>query len=402
MCRLCGVDRKLYNPPKFESSPYRIKNNRKVRTVYRGVSEQIKANGDIVYYCTVTRNSNTYYKTTDNLNDAIIFVDGFGLSRNNQEKTKEFSEAVKDYTGEYPCTTCMKGGGISRISPDNTIDDLIIRKLFRLATRKKARETRNAHARIVSFFSSYITSMSTNNITTVENNSTGSIIYRLVIVNTKHGINRSFNSLSDAIFTRNKILDTIAKEKPKKGNIIKTKIEDNIHSVFNDVTLNKSFGVKICIGGKGTSRCFSSYSKAKHHKEIFLKKQKRMIETKKKETIDNPIIKTLVFENITRVYNQKTHMIYFSVRIIVDKKSKMFQFSNFDDAKTFVCNYHRKNNKGLFGVSKREYGRYASRIMVGGVTHGLGVFDTEEEAGKAYDKYIADNNIKKVSNGLLD
>ena len=51
---------------------------------------------------------------------------------------------------------------------------------------------------------------------------------------------------------------------------------------------------------------------------------------------------------------------------------------------------------GLIGVSKNGK-RYQAYIKYGGKTKGLGTFDTKEQAGMAYDRFVVDKSTEEVS-----
>jgi serine protease inhibitor ecotin len=51
---------------------------------------------------------------------------------------------------------------------------------------------------------------------------------------------------------------------------------------------------------------------------------------------------------------------------------------------------------GLIGVSKNG-NNYMARIMYGGTNSHLGTFDTKEQAGMAYDRFVVDKSTKEVS-----
>jgi serine protease inhibitor ecotin len=51
---------------------------------------------------------------------------------------------------------------------------------------------------------------------------------------------------------------------------------------------------------------------------------------------------------------------------------------------------------GLIGVAKSGK-KYKASVMIGGTQHNLGSFDTKEQAGVAYDRFIVDKSTEKVS-----
>ena len=51
---------------------------------------------------------------------------------------------------------------------------------------------------------------------------------------------------------------------------------------------------------------------------------------------------------------------------------------------------------GLIGVTKGGK-KYKARITYGGTEHNLGTFDTKEQAGMAYDRFVVDKSTDKVS-----
>jgi hypothetical protein len=51
---------------------------------------------------------------------------------------------------------------------------------------------------------------------------------------------------------------------------------------------------------------------------------------------------------------------------------------------------------GLIGVYKKEE-RYYSQIYYGGKQYNLGTFDTKEQAGMAYDRFVIDKSTDEVS-----
>ena len=51
---------------------------------------------------------------------------------------------------------------------------------------------------------------------------------------------------------------------------------------------------------------------------------------------------------------------------------------------------------GLIGVSKNRK-KYRAGIAYGGTTHKLGTFDTKEQAGIAYDRFVVDKSTEEVS-----
>lgn len=57
----------------------------------------------------------------------------------------------------------------------------------------------------------------------------------------------------------------------------------------------------------------------------------------------------------------------------------------------------KTNTTGYRGVSKQNSG-YISRIMVNKKSKCIGTFRTAEEAGRAYDKYITENNLEHTRN----
>ena len=57
-------------------------------------------------------------------------------------------------------------------------------------------------------------------------------------------------------------------------------------------------------------------------------------------------------------------------------------------------NHNRKT--GLIGVSKNGK-RYQAYIRYGGKQHNLGSFDTKEQAGMAYDRFVVDKSTAAVS-----
>lgn len=57
------------------------------------------------------------------------------------------------------------------------------------------------------------------------------------------------------------------------------------------------------------------------------------------------------------------------------------------------------NTQGFRGIVK-HYKKYKAQIRVNGKKHYIGLYDTAEEAGCAYDKYVIDNNLEHTTNGL--
>ena len=58
------------------------------------------------------------------------------------------------------------------------------------------------------------------------------------------------------------------------------------------------------------------------------------------------------------------------------------------------------NSSGFRGVTKsKQSGKWLARISINNKTQHIGVFATKEEAGAAYDTYIADNNLEHTKNG---
>ena len=51
---------------------------------------------------------------------------------------------------------------------------------------------------------------------------------------------------------------------------------------------------------------------------------------------------------------------------------------------------------GLIGVSKNGK-KYQASISYGGTQHSLGSFDTKEQAGMAYDRFVVDKSTEEVS-----
>jgi hypothetical protein len=51
---------------------------------------------------------------------------------------------------------------------------------------------------------------------------------------------------------------------------------------------------------------------------------------------------------------------------------------------------------GLIGVSKAGK-KYKAQITYGGTQHNLGSFDTKEQAGMAYDRFVVDKSTEEVS-----
>ena len=56
----------------------------------------------------------------------------------------------------------------------------------------------------------------------------------------------------------------------------------------------------------------------------------------------------------------------------------------------------RNQKTGLIGVSKKRK-KYKAQIKYGGTSHFLGAFDTKEQAGMAYDRFVVDKSTDKVS-----
>ena len=62
---------------------------------------------------------------------------------------------------------------------------------------------------------------------------------------------------------------------------------------------------------------------------------------------------------------------------------------------------------GLIGVRKSKNKKYRAAINYEGTPHNLGTFDTKEQAGMAYDRFVVDKGTEEVSftlnypNGLL-
>ena len=54
------------------------------------------------------------------------------------------------------------------------------------------------------------------------------------------------------------------------------------------------------------------------------------------------------------------------------------------------------HNTGLIGVSKKRK-KYKAEIMIGGKSNYLGTFDTKEQAGIAYDRFVVDKSTEEVS-----
>ena len=54
---------------------------------------------------------------------------------------------------------------------------------------------------------------------------------------------------------------------------------------------------------------------------------------------------------------------------------------------------------GLIGVSKNGK-KYKAKIKYGGTEHYLGRFDTKEQAGMAYDRFVIDKSTEEVSFAL--
>ena len=50
---------------------------------------------------------------------------------------------------------------------------------------------------------------------------------------------------------------------------------------------------------------------------------------------------------------------------------------------------------GLIGVSKNRK-KYQAKIRYGGIQHNLGSFDTKEQAGMAYDRFVVDKSNEEV------
>ena len=50
---------------------------------------------------------------------------------------------------------------------------------------------------------------------------------------------------------------------------------------------------------------------------------------------------------------------------------------------------------GLIGVSKKGK-KYRAKISYGGTEHRLGTFDTKEQAGIAYDRFVVDKSTEEV------
>ena len=57
------------------------------------------------------------------------------------------------------------------------------------------------------------------------------------------------------------------------------------------------------------------------------------------------------------------------------------------------------NMQGFRGIAK-HYKKYKAQIRVNGEKHYIGLYNTAEEAGYAYDKYVIDNNLEHTTNGL--
>ena len=51
---------------------------------------------------------------------------------------------------------------------------------------------------------------------------------------------------------------------------------------------------------------------------------------------------------------------------------------------------------GLIGVSKNKK-KYKTEIKIGGTKHNIGTFDTKEQAGMAYDRFVVDKSTDEVS-----
>ena len=56
----------------------------------------------------------------------------------------------------------------------------------------------------------------------------------------------------------------------------------------------------------------------------------------------------------------------------------------------------RNQKTGLIGVSKKKK-RYKAQLKYGGTQHFLGTFDTKEQAGMAYDRFVVDKSTDEVS-----
>ena len=55
---------------------------------------------------------------------------------------------------------------------------------------------------------------------------------------------------------------------------------------------------------------------------------------------------------------------------------------------------------GLIGVRKSRE-KYQVSIKYGGTQHNLGTFDTKEQAGMAYDRFVIDKSTEEVSLSLI-
>ena len=62
---------------------------------------------------------------------------------------------------------------------------------------------------------------------------------------------------------------------------------------------------------------------------------------------------------------------------------------------------HSTNTSGYRGVSfRKDRNAWHSQIKVNNKTIHIGLYNTAEDAGYAYDKYVIDNNLEHTTNGL--
>jgi serine protease inhibitor ecotin len=98
-------------------------------------------------------------------------------------------------------------------------------------------------------------------------------------------------------------------------------------------------------------------------------------------------------------------------RVAIDKSTEEFSFTlnypNMSDPereealKVEPPKKRRRGNPnqttGLIGVRKTYGNKYKTSIKYGGTSHYLGHFDTKEQAGMAYDRFVVDKSTEEVS-----